>query len=447
LVGPHEGIAVFIQPVQKGFCSAINPTGRASRRFKLNLSMPRPCIWVADSPERLSFVKYLVEKLDYDWITDRLGETHEPPGQTDLIVISDERYFSWLTEKIPQWREKGLPVLHVADGICEWRNIFDNPTFDRGDFPAAPLYQPLWADKVACLGRCQARILESLGNAGKTEVVGLPRLDHVQKRPARKLPPIMKICVTSARNPAFTPEQRKQCLRSLHDLNEWFKHVGATLPRAIMPLWRLPEEYAKKIGVHNTSSDMSGQTILETLQECDALVSTASTVLLEGMLLGLPCAILDYYHTPLYLDAAWRISAQDHLHDTLLEILIPPANKLIFQSYVLQDNLECRSPALPRMQRLIEGMIEIGRQSRSTGKPLSFSNRILVDEETPYSPPGASLGALFPQISALQESDPAKLQIQLIQAQRLASERLGRCLQLEEKLRQQGQNIDGVDHI
>jgi len=111
--------------------------------------MSRPTIWIADSPERLPFVRHLTEKLDYHWITDHLGEIDDPPGPIDLIIVSDERYFSWLSDKIDGWRERRIPTLHVADGICEWRNIFDNPHFDRGDCATAPLYQPVQTDKIA----------------------------------------------------------------------------------------------------------------------------------------------------------------------------------------------------------------------------------------------------------------------------------------------------------
>jgi len=402
--------------------------------------MSRPTIWIADSPERLPFVRHLTEKLDYHWITDHLGEIDDPPGPIDLIIVSDERYFSWLSDKIDGWRERRIPTLHVADGICEWRNIFDNPHFDRGDCATAPLYQPVQTDKIACLGRCQARVLESLGNIGKPEVVGLPRLDGVEPCAHRDgpAPGPKKICVTSARNPAFTPMQKLQFLQGIFDLKEWFEQVGARLPNPVVPIWRLPDEYAVALGVSNASSDMTGRTILEALRECDALVSTASTVVLEGMLLGLPCALLDYYNTPLYLDAAWRVSSADQMRRILPELLAPPANKLIFQSYILHDNLECFTPALPRMQKLIDAMIETGRQCRETGKPLSFPHRLLADEQQGHHLPESNLplGALFPDLPALQERDLTNLQIQLVQSRRLASERLGLYLQLEEKLKQ-----------
>jgi hypothetical protein len=405
--------------------------------------MSRPTIWIADSPERLSFVKRLTEKLDYRWITDCLGETDEPSEPVDLIIISDERYFSWLSEKILLWRERKIPTLHVADGICEWRNIFDNPTFDRGDCATAPLYQPVQTDKIACLGRAQARVLESLGNLGKPEIVGLPRLDGIVPRTHHDGSPSRpkKICITSARNPGFTSVQKRQFLQGILDLKAWFKHVGAVLPNPLVPIWRLPDEYAEKLGLSNASSDMTGQTIVDALKECDALVSTPSTVVLEGMLLGLPCVLLDYYNTPLYFETAWRVSSLEQMNQVLPEVMTPPANKLFFQSYVLHDNLECRTPALPRMQKLIDAMIETGRQCRETGKALSFPPRLLADEQSnpdisEYLPP---LGDLFPHIPALQETDLRNLQIQLVQARRLASERLGQCLQLEDKLRQQEQ--------
>src|SRR5271156_984528 len=117
--------------------------------------MSRPVIWIADSPGRLAFAQGLPEKLDYRWITDFPGENGVPPEPVDLVVISDERVARWMPEAMANWRKLGLPILHIADGICEWRNIFANPIWDRAEGPAPLLYQPIHADKIACLGRAQ----------------------------------------------------------------------------------------------------------------------------------------------------------------------------------------------------------------------------------------------------------------------------------------------------
>ena len=402
--------------------------------------MSRPVIWIADSPGRLAFAQGLPEKLDYHWITDSPGETGTSPQSVDLVVISDERVASWLPEAVTRWRKSGFPILHIADGICEWRNIFYNPIWDRVDAPAPPLYQPILADKIACLGRCQSRILESFGNVGKTEVVGLPRLDGIQHElpSARAAKDKWRICVTSARNPAFTPDQRRLLLRSLLDLKEWFVHIGEALAFPVEPVWRLPEEYADKLGIVNTSSDTSGRTIFETLRACDALVTTPSTVALEGMLLGLPVALLDYYQTPAYLEAAWRISSREHIQPLISELIQAPPNRMIFQQYVLRENLECQTPALPRMQRLMDSMIEVGRHARALGEPLVFPHRILADDLRGHHVPDYHwpISTLFPGLTALEESDPTRLQAELMHARRHASEERERCQRIEEQLRQ-----------
>jgi hypothetical protein len=353
--------------------------------------MSRPVIWIADSPGRLAFAQGLPEKLDYRWITDFLGDKGVPPEPVDLVVISDERVARWLPEAMANWRKLGLPILHIADGICEWRNIFANPIWDRPEGPAPLLYQPILADKIACLGRAQAAIIENLGNPGKAEVVGLPRLDGVV--PERRNGPVARdrwrVCVTSARNPAFTPEQRKLFLRSMLDLKEWFAHVGAALqPRPVEAVWRLPEEYAAKLGVANASSDTSGATIFETLRVCDALVTTPSTVALEGMLLGLPTALLDYYQTPAYLETAWHITGKENMHPLILDMLHASAGRLAFQRHALRENLECETPALPRMQRLMEAMVEMGRAARGAGRALEFPRRILGEAGGSFIPSG-----------------------------------------------------------
>jgi hypothetical protein len=97
---------------------------------------------------------------------------------------------------------------------------------------------------------------------------------------------------------------------------------------------------------------------------------------LEAMLAGLPTAVLDYTNSPAYLPAAWTITAQNHIHSTLDDLLNPPARRLAFQDEVLSNALESHSPATPRMVTLIEEMAHIGRQAREQNKQPDFPARI-----------------------------------------------------------------------
>ena len=51
------------------------------------------------------------------------------------------------------------------------------------DIVPGSIFQPVVGHKIACLGRSQARILESWGNVGKCEIVGAPRLDRLIGKP------------------------------------------------------------------------------------------------------------------------------------------------------------------------------------------------------------------------------------------------------------------------
>ncbi|HWF19594.1 MAG TPA: class I SAM-dependent methyltransferase, partial [Verrucomicrobiae bacterium] len=77
----------------------------------------------------------------------------------------------------------GIPTLILADGILEYRNTWEHPKNEPG-----AIFQPVLGHKIACLGRSQARILESWGNIGKCEIVGSPRFDgycELQRRQKR----------------------------------------------------------------------------------------------------------------------------------------------------------------------------------------------------------------------------------------------------------------------
>ncbi len=72
--------------------------------------------------------------------------------------------------------ERGIPTLILADGILEYRNTWEHP-----QLPAGSLFQPVLGHKIACLGRSQARILESWHNGNRCEVTGSPRFDYVRR--------------------------------------------------------------------------------------------------------------------------------------------------------------------------------------------------------------------------------------------------------------------------
>lgn len=315
---------------------------------------------------------------------------------------------------------RSVPTLHVIDGIVEWRNTWENPTHDAPGLPAMPLFRPILSHKVACLGRSQARLLESWGNRGKCEVVGLPRLDGMiegPRRPRRDDGPF-RILVATARTPGFTPDQLGRAERSLLDVKAWFETNPSLEGRAVEPVWRVSGQLTSRLGLPRARHDAFGTDLPGVLEKVDAMVSTPSTLLLEGMLAGIPVALLDYNNRPPYVPAAWSITAPEHVGAALGELLRPAANRMEHQEFLLHEALECRTPAAPRLRKLISEMIRIGRECRREGKAPVFPERIL--EASSGAPPSFETAELYPQHEVLRQ-ESARLQAELGHLRRATS--------------------------
>jgi hypothetical protein len=246
-----------------------------------------------------------------------------------------------------------------------------------------PLFQPILSHKIACVGRSQARIFEAWGNFGKCEIVGVPRFDrllHRQARVRKKGEPWTPLILT-AKTPGFTPEQMQRTRQSLAELKAWFDshpHLGE-IP--IRPRWRITGGLDEDIGVPNELRDTTGDDLASALEQVDAVITTPSTSMLEGMLQGIPVALLDPHNCPHFIPAAWTITAREHVDQVLLELVDPPEAKRLYQQSILHDALECHTAATPRLALLIETMSEIARGYRAKGQPIQFPDRMLQDND------------------------------------------------------------------
>jgi hypothetical protein len=183
----------------------------------------------------------------------------------------------------------------------------------------------------------------------------------------------------------------------------------------VEPVWRLTFELEAKLGVRNELSDVTGREIARVLGSVDAMVTTPSTCMLEGMLHSTPVALLDYHNCPHYVPAAWSITAPDHLDQVMPEILSPPPTQMLYQDTILHDALECHTPALPRLVRLIEEMIRAAKECRESGRPLAFPRRILRDEQDGHHlrEERFDLGVLYPDQVVFEVMDRAALQAEI----------------------------------
>lgn len=376
-----------------------------------------PQIVLLDGAARGVHYAALRDNLDAHYIVD-----HEPlesgikPEQIDLALVSDE-FHSLITAQLVRLRHAGVPVLHVVDGILEWRNTWENPRSETAA-DGMPLFQPVLSDKIACFGRAQARILESWGNLGKCEVVGAPRCDHLlgrRPRERREGEPL-RLLIMTARTPGFTPDQVDACCRSLIDLQKAVQHWNTTCsPLRIEPVWRVAQEAAARLTAQGDGAFTTSGSLADTLASIDAVVTTPSTVMLESMLQGVPVALLDYTNSPHYVPAAWTITARTHIETVLHELVCPPESKMVWQDTILHDNLECRTPATPRLVELVQRMVSHCRVCRAESREVQFPPRMLWSELPDHQlpPERYDLRRLYPNHPVFAQRDLAEVQAAL----------------------------------
>ena len=325
------------------------------------------------------------------------------------IVITHE-HFRW--EEVSALRrifeQSRVPTLVLADGILEYRNTWQNPTI-----PDASIYQPLMADKIACIGENSARMIQSWGNQGRVEVVGLPRLDAMIETPrATQISSEFKLLVCTATTPAFTSQQRLTVIDSLRAVKDWTESNSRVAGRELQIMWRLTGSLDQEIGVEIAESKVG---LHRELMQVDAAITTPSTIYLEALLANLPTAILDFSNSPAFVSPAWSITARDHLDPVIEELANPPEPKMLFQDFVLHDNLNCRTPAADRMVELVTKMMEIGKWCRDRQQPLRFPKRILANDESDQIS-NLIPSACFPDNDSFRQLAMERCQAELSQA-------------------------------
>jgi hypothetical protein len=186
--------------------------------------------------------------------------------------------------------------------------------------------------------------------------------------------------------------------------------------RDIQVIWRITKGLHKRLKVTNTLRETTGKELFDVLGKVDAVITTPSTVMLEGMLFGHPVALLDYHNCPHYIPAAWRITCRDQISSVLEDLRNVPLDRMVYQDYCLRDALACQTPALPRALKLIEEMIRIRREcDTKNARKLTFPHRILDQpEEFVTWPSGAfNLKELYPYHSMFGRSDMIAMQAKL----------------------------------
>jgi hypothetical protein len=344
----------------------------------------------------------IVEDFLPDWVA---------PDDAGILITHSHYAWEDLTALRGLYAANQIPILILCDGILEYRNTWAHPQLANGS-----LFQPTFGHKLACLGRAPARILESWGNVGKCEVVGLPRLDRfVTSTP----PPIrtdgtFRLLVTTAMRPSFTDQQMDITVASIGALKSRLEASPRIGARPVEVNWRLTGGVASKVGLPEISLE-NAPALMEMIDQSDAVITTPSTIYLESVLRKRPTAFLDFHNCPQYVNAAWNISAESQIDVVLAELADPPPAKMLYQATMLHDQLECMTPAQDRMIRLIQAMVDLRRQSAATRTALKLPARILTDERYGMMPVPREfqLAGLYENQSAFESQEAARLRIEL----------------------------------
>ena len=346
-------------------------------------------------------------------LDEYLPDWHVPD---DAGIIITHMHYRW--EEISTLRkihsQNKIPVLLLCDGILEYRNTWEHPDLADGS-----IFQPACGHKIACIGRGQARTIESWGNVGKCEVVGLPRLDSLLDKPitTRKASSTFKLLIATANTPAFDEQQRATVLKSLQLIWSRLESGLKAGGRDVEAVWRLSDGLDEDLGI-DVADPENLPPILNVIDEVDAVITTPSTMYLESILRKRPTALLDFHNCPRYVPSAWVIGADEHFEPVINELADPPIHKLLYQASTLVDQLECNTPAKPRMLVLTDAMITAGQTARQSRTPLELPHRILTNPSEGFThvPQEFDLAQLYQNNKIFQNQDLQRLQIELAAA-------------------------------
>lgn len=364
--------------------------------------------------------------LPVEIVKDNLHDWEVP--QDAGILITHMHYRHEEIAKLRQTYQRNsvpVPVLVLADGILEYRNTWEHP-----ELPDASMFQPLCGHKLACIGRGHLRVVESWGNVGKCELIGLPRFDSIDPEtvsPVQTEGPF-RLLIATANTPAFNESQRATVVESLTRIRQRFEKNNQVNGRPCEIIWRLTDGLERAIGLPAPETNLDGKAVKrkplsEVIDQVDAVVTTPSTLYLESILKRRPTAILDFHNRPQYVQAAWTIGAPLHLNETLDQLADPPAHRMLFQETTLHDQLECEGSATDRLIELMETMVQCARQARTNNEPLQLPHRIIADPQRGFAkiPASFNLETLYPNNETFKQQDLRQLQIECV----AAIERLG----------------------
>lgn len=362
--------------------------------------------------------KYLEEKGTLFSISTFSSDTRG--SRPDILLVSDE-YCSKYSVKILEAKRNKIPVLHIVDGIVKWGNLWENPR-SQNEAAGMPMFQPILADKIACIGSSQARLFCSLGQASKVAVTGLPRFDRYARifndinirslRQARRTKMKGTILVIVANKPGYVDSQVALARKSLEDLNSTLSQINILNRYCV--IWRCGRRSSEVLPSKLHGSVQNTGTLFDALGKADFVISSPSTSVLEAMSMDIPTCIIDYQNKPEFIQAAWSIKSRTEMRQVIESLLNSEENRMIYQRYLLHDQMRLDGLATPRVYTLMQRMLSISKTSLNNGLKPDYS-KVVADSFhysslTPYS---YSPELLFPAHSLFARSDTDELKAEL----------------------------------
>ena len=360
----------------------------------------------------------IVKDYDTNWL---------PPADAGIVITHNHYRWEELSLLRNATEKSSVPVLVLVDGILEYRNCFEHPDLAEGS-----MLQPVVGHKIACIGASQVRWLESWGNVGKCELVGLPRLDgFLQKHLDREFSPgsadlasggsdgsesSFRVLVATARTPWFNEAQRTNTYRGIESVKSKLESISEVDGRKIQVQFRMSEELHSNLKAPGFVARPGS--IYPILEKVDAVITTPSTLQLEAAILGLPVAVIDFHNRPCMTPMAWAIGHESQTEQVIRQLAAPEPPQMFTQNALLADALQCQEAAAPRMARLVETMVRCGKQARIGDSAISFPDRILEHPKNGFCAvqPSGARADLYPDNSVFQTEQLSSLQTELASA-------------------------------
>ena len=292
------------------------------------------------------------------------------PSKIDALIISCDQHPPTRLA-IHAAKQRGIPVFHILDGVIDWRTTFENPKFDL-NHGGVPLFQPLLADYVISMGHLQKRQFQWLGNS-QVHALGFLRFDNIPRKPCRFGPVHgnAQILVATANTPWVTSAQKHRVVEEFRGLKAVLRSHGEAIFK-----FRISQELADEVGI---SPDRAGDS-QSALQDASALITTPSTLAIEGMLAGVPTLVFDPFGFPALTPSAWTATSHSSVSNALESLICPTEQQALYQDFLLEQMV---SPEVKSAARITSLIVSAVNHSQPLG---------IVDQGPPCSKISSAFG-------------------------------------------------------